>query len=177
MSRFSRSVWAHLPFALTARLADDEVLPGRGGLEKCVEFFQRRHCLASFVARVCITGGRPESRSYIAQRCSGRFTPTSQKESRHCRRICPRDLKLVFPSRVNTSPKIGTIDHRFHPVGNHVQCFLPCSSLRHSIEQRNFCEPEPAFTRQLAFESHLLSFEMRRRIARASVSLISLWRG
>src|SRR5437867_453936 len=44
------SVWAHFPYALAARLADNEVLPRRRGLEQCVEFFQRGHCLSSFIA-------------------------------------------------------------------------------------------------------------------------------
>src|SRR5207245_11754684 len=39
---------------LAARLADHEVLPRRRGLEQCVEFFQRGHCLSSFIASVCI---------------------------------------------------------------------------------------------------------------------------
>src|SRR5204863_2103961 len=51
--------------------------------------------------------------------------------------------------------------------------FLPCSALGHAVEHGNLREPESAIAHDRTFESHFCSFEARRRIASASLSLIS----
>ena len=88
-----------------------------------------------------------------------------------------RHLKFSAAFFVYRGVKVAAVYGGFDPVLHHLERLTSCSALRQRVEHRNFSQPPAAISNESSCKSHIRSLHAFRRIARASCSFTSAWRG